>query len=130
MPQLTLKVSHNIDLKLINLRELFIAIHEVISEAPKMDISTCHSGVIQEAYSYIGFGDERLTKVYLELYWMESEERLLVKDQLGQKLLTLLETKLAPQVEQQNLICKPRVRIANLGKLGRDYHISHRAVIT
>lgn len=126
MPQLTLRFSHNIDLKLIKLRELFVTIHEVISDAPNMDISTCHGGVIQEAYSYIGFGDERLTKVYLELYWMESEARLLMKDQLGQKLLTLLETVLAPQVEQQNLICKPRVRIANLGKLGRDYHISHR----
>lgn len=127
MPQLTLRFSHNINLKLIKLRELFVAIHEVISDAPNMDISTCHSGVIQEVYSYIGFGDERLTKVYLELYWMESEARLLMKDQLGQKLLTLLETVLAPQIEQQNLICKPRVRIANLGKLGRDYHISHRA---
>lgn len=124
MPQLTLKLSKNIDTSQINFDALFAAIHDSLKMAPNMDITTCHSGVIQEDYSYIGLGNKKATKVYLELYWLENAERLAIKKQLGQKIMAILESMIVPIVEQQQLICIPRVRIANLGLLNQEYHIS------
>lgn len=124
MPQLTLKISKNIDIKSINFQECFFAIHQALRDVPKMDIASCHSGVIQEDYSYIGHGDDRVTKMYLELYWLENNERIAIKKQIAEKLMGILEEIIVPQVEKQNLICIPRVRIANLGELDQDYHIS------
>lgn len=126
MPQITLKVSKNIDITQLDLRELFAAIHEVLRSVPNMDITTAHSGVIQEDFSYIGLGDPHLTKMYLEIYWVESEKRAAIKAGLAQNLMKILEDLIVPQVEKQNLVCIPRVRIANLGTLNSDYHISTR----
>lgn len=124
MPQLSLKISKNIDMSVLDFRELFEALHEVLRDAPNLDISTCHSGVVQEDFSYIGLGDAKKTKVYLELYWVENESRRVVKKQLALDLMHVLERYMVPQIEKQQLICIPRVRIANLGVLGEDYHIS------
>ena len=123
MPQISLKVSNNIDMSNINFKDVFSAVHEALGKIPNLDINTCHSGVIQEVYSYIGLGDDKATKVYLEVLWLESSERLLLKKELAQRLMSILENTLAPQIERQNLICIPRVRIGNLGILGEDYHI-------
>lgn len=125
MPQLSLKISKNIDINQVDFRTLFAAIHEALRIVPNMDITTCHSGVIQEDFSYIGLGDDRITKMYLEVYWLENTERLAMEKQLAQKLLKILEDLIVPQIEKQNLICIPRVRIANLGTLGQEYHISN-----
>jgi hypothetical protein len=95
-----------------------------MKDVPSIDITTCHSGVIQEDYSYIGLGDERATKVYLELYWLESDERIAMKPALAMRFMEILNRLLTPQVEMQNLICIPRVRISNLGKLNEGYFIS------
>lgn len=124
MPQLTLKISKNIDISLINFSTVFAAIHDAFRDVPNMDITTCHSGVIQEDFSYIGLGDNRMTKVYLEVYWLENLQRIAIKKQLAQRLMQILETTIVPHVEKQNLICIPRVRIANLGILEQEYHIS------
>ena len=126
MPQLTIIISNNIDIDQLNFKNLFPALHDAIKNVPNMDITTCHSGIIQETYSYVGLGNEKLTKVYLELYWLETEERVAIKPKLAKKLMQILEEILVPQIEKQNLICIPRVRIANLGKLDQDYHISQR----
>lgn len=40
--------------------------------------------------------------------------------------MNILEEIIVPQIEKQKLICIPRVRIANLGELEREYHISKR----
>lgn len=93
---------------------------------PNLDITTCHSGVIQEVYSYIGLGDENATKVYLEVLWLESTERLVLKKELAQRLMSTLENTLVLQIEKQNLVCIPRVRIGNLDELEQDYYISGR----
>lgn len=124
MPQISLKISNNIDISPINFKDVFSAIHQELSTMPHLDINTCHSGVIQEVYSYIGLNDAKATKVYLEVLWLESNERLLVKKDLAQRLMNILENTLVPQIERQNLFCIPRVRISNLGALGKDYHIS------
>ncbi len=42
--------------------------------------------------------------------------------------MTILEKTLVPQIEKQNLVCIPRVRIGNLGRLDLDYHISKRSI--
>jgi 5-carboxymethyl-2-hydroxymuconate isomerase len=126
MPQLSLKISKNIDITRIDFQKLFVEIHEALRDVPNMDITTCHSGVIQEDFSYIGLGDVRLTKMYLEVYWLEDEKRLAMKKKLAQKLMKLLEDIIVPQIEEQKLICIPRVRIANLGKLEQEYFISTR----
>lgn len=124
MPQLTLTLSHNINAELINFNNVFEQIHEALRIAPNMDINTAHSGVVQESYSYIGCDNPKATKVYLELYWMETEARALVKPMLGKTLLSILENTIAPELAKQGLICIPRVRIANLGSLNHSYFIS------
>ena len=111
---------------MLDLKGLFAAIHEALRVVPNMDINTAHSGVIQEEFSYIGLGDPRVTKMYIELYWIENEQRLTIKESLAQHLMCILEELIVPQVTQQNLICIPRVRIANLGVLNKDYLISQR----
>ena len=126
MPQLTLKLSKNIDMQQFDFPKLFSAIHESLRMVPNMDITTCHSGVVQEDFSYVGLGDLKATKVYLELYWLENAERSAMKKQVAEKLMTVLQDVIVPQVQKQNLICIPRVRIANLGTLGQDYHIMGR----
>jgi 5-carboxymethyl-2-hydroxymuconate isomerase len=124
MPQLTLTLSQNINVTLINFKRLFEQIHDALRSIPKMDVNTAHSGIIQETYSYIGFDNPNATKVYLQLYWMEDKERLALKPALGKKLLQILENSITSEVEAQGLICIPRVRIANLGNLNQEYFIS------
>jgi len=124
MPQISLKISNNIDISCVNFKDVISAIHHELGKMPNLDIKTCHSGVIQEVYSYIGLGDDKATKVYLEVLWLESSERLVVKKELARRLMSILENTLVPQIERQNLVCIPRVRIANLGIVEQDYHIS------
>lgn len=124
MPQLRLTISHNINKDLINFKNLFRQIHEALRVVSDIDVSTAHSGVIQENYSYIGFNNPKASKVYLELYWMENEERLEMQPLLGKNLLEILENTIVPDVVEQGLICIPRVRIANLGILNQGYFIS------
>ena len=124
MPQLTLTISHNINTDLINFKNLFTQIHEALQVVPNMDVNTAHSGVMQESYSYIGFDNPKATKVYLQLYWMENEERSAMKPFLGKTLLEILENTIVPEVRDQGLICIPRVRIANLGSLNQGYFIA------
>lgn len=129
MPQISLKISNNIDIKQINFVDTFKAIHAELGKIPNLDIKNCHSGVIQEVFSYIGLGDNRVTKVYLEVLWLENNERAALKIELAKKLMKILENLLVPQVLKQDLICIPRVRISNLGKLKSDYHISEVGII-
>ncbi|RUR22075.1 hypothetical protein [Legionella qingyii] len=124
MPQLILTISHNINTDVINFKNLFNQIHETLQIVPNMDVNTAHSGVIQELFSYIGFDNPKATKVYLELYWMEDEERTAMKSVLGKTLIDILKKNIVPEVEGQGLICIPRVRISNLGDLNQSYFIS------
>jgi 5-carboxymethyl-2-hydroxymuconate isomerase len=126
MPQITLKISNNIDISVLNFKSVFAAIHDELGKVPGLNIKTCHSGVLQEAYSYIGFDDDKATKVYLEVLWLENDVRQTLKQALGQSLIAILEKTLAPQIEKQHVTCIPRVRIGNLGELGKDYQISQR----
>lgn len=126
MPQISLKISDNIDIRRINFKDTFASIHHELGKVPNLDNKTCHSGVIQEVYSYIGLGDEKATKVYLEVRWLEDSERAALKKELAQSMMRILELTLVPQIKEQNLDCIPRVRIGNLGVLHKDYHISGR----
>ncbi|WP_241969690.1 hypothetical protein [Legionella sainthelensi] len=88
-----------------------------------MDVNTAQAGVIQEIYSYIGFNNPTAAKVFLQLYWMENEERTAMKSDLGKALLEILQHSIVPEVEEQGFLCIPRVRIANLGGLNQSYFI-------
>ncbi len=123
MPQITLKLSHNINLNLINLRPLFVDIHELLGKVPHLDNKTCFSGVLHEDFSYIGQGDDKLTKIFLEILWLETPERKTLKPALGSELMAVLALHLSDAIERQGLIFQPRVRIANLGAIEQDYHI-------
>jgi hypothetical protein len=116
-------LSNNIDINKINLPSFFTALHDALRNVPGLDVSTCHSGLIHEDYSYIGLGDERLTKVYLELEWLDKPERLALKPEAAAILMGVLEGVLGPQIIKQNLNFNPRVRIGELGKLNQDYYI-------
>jgi hypothetical protein len=124
MPQISLKISNNIDIHQINFEETFVAIHDELGKIQNLDVKTCHSGVIQEVYSHIGLGDKHATKIYLEVLWLESAERAVLKQKLVRNLMSILEKTLAPQIIKQGLVCIPRVRIGNLGIINLDYHIS------
>jgi hypothetical protein len=50
MPQISLKVSKNIDTAQVDFRKLFIAIHDVLRDVPNLDVTTCHSGIIVATY--------------------------------------------------------------------------------
>jgi hypothetical protein len=126
MPQLTLTISKNIDVNLIDFKNFFRLIHEALSVVPDMDVNTVHSGVIQESFSYIGFDNPKATKVYLQLYWLENEARTALKLALGKALLTILENTIVPEVGKQGFICIPRVRIANLGEFNQSYFIGEQ----
>lgn len=123
MPQVTLLLSKNIDMEALHLDNFFIKIHALLRTVPNIDVTTVHSGVIQEHFSYIGLGNPIATKVYLQLYWMESPERLAIKASLGRQLMRVLEEIIVPDVVGQGLMCIPRVRIANLGELNQSYFI-------
>ncbi|KTD56101.1 hypothetical protein Lsai_2231 [Legionella sainthelensi] len=123
MPQLTLTISQNINANLINFKSLFERIHNILRIVPNMDVNTAQGGVIQEIYSYIGFNNPKAAKVFLQLYWMENEERTAMKSDLGKALLEILQHSIVPEVEEQGLLCIPRVRIANLGGLNQSYFI-------
>ncbi len=123
MPQLILTLSKNIDLQAIDFKLCFSQIHEALKVVPKMDINTIHSGAIVEESSYIGFGNPKLARVYLQLYWLESPERILIRKSLGNTLISILKNTIVSNVLNQDLLCKPRVRIANLGELDENYFI-------
>ncbi len=124
MPQLILTLSHNITLTRINFEEFFKRIHEVLATIPDMNVNTAHSGVIQEAFSYIGLNHPKTTKVYLQLHWMENSKRRTLKPELGKALLQVINEVITPEIRQQGLECIPRVRIAPLGDLNESYFIA------
>lgn len=124
MPQLTLTISNNINPNLINFKKFFELVHEALRIVPNMDVNTAHSGVIQELFSYIGFENPKATKIYLQVYWLENEERAAIKSALGRTLLDILEHSIVPAVVEQGLIGIPRVRIVNLGHINQEYFIS------
>lgn len=123
MPQITLKLSKNIAADQIDFQPLFVSVHQELEKSAGVDIKACNSGVIQESYSCIGLGDEKVTKVYLEILWIENEERLSAKNRIIQAIMDTVQAKLVPQIVKQGLICVPRVRIGDLGVLGREYLI-------
>ncbi len=124
MPQISLRISKNIDISKIDFRPIFITIHEEMAKQINVDINTCQSGVIQENFSFIGRGEENRTKVYLEILWLESEARQGLKNELAKNLMIILKDKLVPLVNMQDLICVPRIRIGSLGTLDQDYFIA------
>jgi hypothetical protein len=123
MPQLMLKLSNNINITKLDFKSVFSAIHERLGKVPKLDNRTCFSGVIHEEYSYIGLGDDKLCKIFLEIMWLETEERIALKAALAADLMSILTIHLADSIQEQALIFQPRVRIVNLGMLGQEYHI-------
>ncbi len=123
MPQITLKLSHNIDTSKLNLKSLFSEVHEALGRVPNLDNRTCFSGMIHEDYSYIGQGDEKLSKIFLEILWLETPERKALKPKLAAELMSILITHLAEPTKQQSLTCQPRVRIVNLGAIDQEYYI-------
>lgn len=123
MPQITLKLSQNIDLADINLKEVFAGVHDLLGDVPNLDNRTCFAGVVQEDYSYIGLNDTTSTKVFLEILWLETSERVLLKPVLAERLMVLLLTYFKSPLEKNGLVCTPRIRIADLGEVGRDYFI-------
>lgn len=129
MPQVTLTISKNINLDLIDCKQCFQQIHEALSTVPDLNVQTIHSGVIQESFSYIGFDDPQATKVYLQLYWLENEDRIALQGVLGKKLLHILESTVVPKVKAQGFYCIPRVRIANLGELHHSYFIGEKRFV-
>ena len=123
MPQITLKLSNNININTIDFDSLFAAIHTELGSVPKMDNRTCFSGIIHEDYSYVGRGDESMPKIFLEILWLETPERSLLKPVLAAKLMEILVNHLKEPLRRQSLTCQPRVRIANLGDVNQDYYI-------
>lgn len=123
VPQITLKLSKNIKITTINFKSLFAAIHEELGNIPQMDNRTCFSGFIHEDDSYVGRGDESIPKVFLEVLWLETPERSILKPALASKFQEVLLAHLKEPLQQQSLICQPRVRIANLGEINQDYYI-------
>lgn len=123
MPQITLKLSNNIAINHIDFHSIFAAIHSELGKIHGLDVCSCHSGVLQEEYSYIGYGDLKATKIYLEVLWLETAERSKLKVKLAQSLMNVLDIILVPQIVKQGLTCLPRVRIGHLGIINQDYHI-------
>lgn len=123
MPQITLKLSKNIDTSKLNLKSLFAEVHDALGRIPNLDNRTCFSGMIHEDYSYVGLGDEKLTKVFLEILWLENPERKIMKPELAAECMSILTSHLSGSIQQQGLICQPRVRIVNLGAVDQEYYI-------
>lgn len=123
MPQISLKISSNIDIGKIDFKCFFKDIHEALKITPNLDISTCQSGVIQESHSYIGQDDPNRTKIFLEILWLENDERAAMKNTLAQSLIKVMENHLKQAIEIQQLSFAPRLRISNLGKIDQDYYI-------
>lgn len=123
MPQITLKLSKNIDISKLNLKSLFTEVHEALGRIPNLDNRTCFSGMIHEDYSYVGHGDENLTKIFLEVLWLETAERKSMKPALAAEFMSILTAHLAEPIKQQSLILQPRVRILDLGTVDHEYYI-------
>lgn len=123
MPQITLKISHNIEMADINFRQLFTEIHDVMGRVPNLDNRTCFGGVIKEDFSYVGRGDDNLTKIFLEILWLETPERVELKPDVASELMPLLLHHFKEPLAKKGLVCSPRIRIADLGEVGKGYMI-------
>lgn len=123
MPQLTLTLSANINTQNIDWKKFFKQVHECLMTVPDLDVHTAHSGVVQEAFSYIGLDDQKATKVYLKLNWLGNEARTAIQPELGKKLLAIIYSIIVPAIEEQGLTCIPRVAINNLGEINKSYFI-------
>lgn len=123
MPQITLRISHNIDMNAVDFRALFADVHAAMGRLPNFDNRTCFSGVVKEDFSYVGHGDSNLTKIFLEIIWLETPERVLLKPELAGELMTILVNHFKEPLVTKGLVCSPRVRIADLGEVGKGYFI-------
>lgn len=123
MPQITLTLSQNIDLRPLDFKRFFKSLHELLETVPNLLLSSCKSGVVHEAYSYVGSGNANLTKLLLEIRWLDSEARRKVKSEVVSQIFECLEREFSEPITAQGLIYKPHVWIVDLGELNQDYFI-------
>jgi hypothetical protein len=123
MPQISLKISSNINISDIHFESLFFEINRAMMLVPDLNVDTCHSGLLQEKFSFIGRGDPKKTRIFLEILWLENEDRKSIKAELVKNLIVVLNKHLQKPLEAQGLNYAPRIRIADLGKINQDYFI-------
>lgn len=123
MPQIFLTLSNNIDIAPLDFKSFFPSLHALLEKVPNLNLKSCKSGVIQEAYSYIGAGEPNLSKLLLEIRWLDSEARRKVKSEIVSEIFELLDSTFSAPIIAQGLVYKPHVWIVDLGTLNQDYWI-------
>jgi hypothetical protein len=131
MPQITLRLSDNIKISAEEAKALLKKLHSVLianKDELNLDVATCFSGLLREDASYIGFGDETIAKCFYEILWMETPSRVALSPNLSKQLMAVLDEFALQVKEEQNLICMPRIRIADLGAIDQHYFFSSQTL--
>ena len=111
MPQITLEYSSNIQ-DVIDFKQLFSAIHNVIHTSGGILIENCKSRAICHETFFIGQGDTMNAFIHLEVQWLEGRSTEL-KSQIGDELLGLLRKYYQKTMEQQNLQITVHIIVIN-----------------
>jgi len=108
MPQITLEYTSNVQ-NASDWRYLVEQVHKIISTVVGTDIDNCKSRLLEQARYFIGDGSEKMAFVHLDVAILEGRSEVL-KQELGNMLLNLLQTTLLPENTQHELQLTVEIR--------------------
>ena len=111
MPHIILEYSNNI--KTGGFDHLFKDIHAILSDYA--EIANCKSRAIKLENYYIGEGDKQNAMINLQLKLLPGRSNA-TKKEIAEKLISLLQAQLLPNIEAQQLRCSTTIEILDLNE--------------
>ena len=108
MPQITLEYTSNVQ-NASDWDILVEQVHKIISKIVGTDIDNCKSRLLEQTRYFIGDGSGKMAFVHLHVAILEGRSEVL-KQELGNMLLNLLQTTLLPENSQHKLQITVEIR--------------------
>ncbi len=108
MPQLTLEYTDNIQQE-VDFAKVFGEAHSVLSNVGGIRLENCKSRAVKQVDYFIGNGESKGAFVHLDVAFLVGRP-LEVKQEIGRRILGILEKSYAPSLTKQDLQITVEVR--------------------
>ncbi len=108
MPQITLEYTSNVHSD-SDWGGLVLQVHKLVSQVAGIPIENCKSRILEHSRYITGAGGSDKAFVHLEIALLDGRSRVL-KSEMGNHLLTLLQTQLLPENTQVDLQITVEIR--------------------
>ena len=112
MPQITLEYTSNVRCD-SDWGRLVLQVHHLVSQVAGIQIENCKSRILEHSRYITGSGGDNKAFVHLEVALLEGRSRVL-KAEMGNHLLTMLQTQLLP--ENSNVELQVTIEIRDMDR--------------